>query len=423
MSNTTSFLMDEFRVTAKKDKDYEMSQEAEFDVLYPTGFLNLDFLNGQRVHVNDPDNGRVFDYDSFGIVDGSINAFIGRSGCGKSTIVKQMAANIVRQFPEGLIFEDSVEGGMVHRRNEILTRFSPQELEKKVLIRNAGVTAESFYKRIKMIYDIKTANPDKFRYDTGLFDSRGNRIFKFQPTVYILDSLAMLMPKKVTEEEELSGQMSATAAAKMIAGIFRRIVPLLKAANIIVFVINHITTKIEINSFVHTKSQNIYLKPDETCPGGVTPFYTYNNVFRLDDGNKLSEGKDLDIAGSIVEVTLVKSRTNRAGAMTRLVFNQDIGFDPELSMLITLKDNGRINGAGAFLYIGLHSDKKFAQKNFKSKIFEDEEFRRYYYEECIDFLKASLHKEQVAFAETCKIDTASEMIGMINQSYGITQVT
>ena len=254
---TSNSLINSFRETMSKDKDYEMRNEAEFDVQYPTGFLNIDFMNGQRINVEDLENGRFFQYDSVGIVDGSINCFIGRSGCGKSTIIKQMAANIIRPFPNGMIIEDSIEGGITSRREEILTKFTPSQINERMVRRNAGVTAESFYKRIRAIYDLKTSDPDMYRYDTGLFDSRGNRIFKFQPTVYILDSLAMLMPKKVTEEEELSGQMSATAAAKTIAAIFRRIVPLIKAANVIVMIVNHITEKVEINAFTHTKSQNI----------------------------------------------------------------------------------------------------------------------------------------------------------------------
>ena len=62
---------------------------------------------------------------------------------------------------------------------------------------------------------------------------------------------------------------------------------------------------------------------------------------------------------------MVKSRTNKAGQFATLVFNQESGFDPELSLFILLKDNGRIKGAGIGLYIGDRNDLKFSQKNFK----------------------------------------------------------
>ena len=42
---TSNSLINSFRETMSKDKDYEMRNEAEFDVQYPTGFLNIDFMN------------------------------------------------------------------------------------------------------------------------------------------------------------------------------------------------------------------------------------------------------------------------------------------------------------------------------------------------------------------------------------------
>ena len=80
--------------------------------------------------------------------------FIGRSGCGKSTIIKQWAANIIRPFKHGVIVEASIEGGIVSRRNEILTGFSPMELKKKLRSRNEGVSIESCYDEIKAIRDL-----------------------------------------------------------------------------------------------------------------------------------------------------------------------------------------------------------------------------------------------------------------------------
>lgn len=403
-------MLTEFRSRVSKTKDFNMMCESKYDVQYPTGFLNLDFINGQRIHVSDIDKGADFSYDSIGIVDGSFNLVIGRNGCGKSTFVKQAAASIIRPFPLGKIFEDSVEGGITQRRNEILTGYSPEELPHKLLSRNIGVSSESFYKRIKMIYDIKTENAEEYTYDTGLFDSRGNRIFAMQPTVYILDSLAMLMPEKLTQEEEISGQMSTTAAAKLNAAIFRRVIPMIKATNIILFVINHITQDVNIG-FAPKPSKNIYLKQGETCPGGETPFYLANNIFRLDDNNKLKEDKEFGIAGNFVTFTMVKSRTNRAGASTDLVFNQDIGYDADLSLFLFLKKLGLIAGAGAYLYIDGYSDFKFSQKSFKTKLHENSEFREIFIKVAITCLKDKLNKsiESDSFNNSASNDILSEL--------------
>ena len=418
MSNTENrTLMEEFRDIMNKEKDYSLKQEAQFDVQYPTGFPSLDYLIGQKIHVNDPDNGRVFDYDSVGIVDGSYNLFIGRSGCGKSTINKQIASNIIRNFKNGAIYEDSIEGGITMSRNEFLIGMSSSQVRKKRSIRNSGISTESCYKRIKAIYDIKVANADKFTYDTGLYDSSGNKIFKMEPTVYIIDSLAMLMPEKLTQEEELSGQMSSTAAAKQIASFLKRVIPLLKTANIILFVINHITQMVNINPYQPVKSQNIYLDPGETCPGGVTPFFLANNIFRLYDNNKLTEDKELGISGNFVTIKVIKSRTSRSGVTVDLVFNQDTGFDPELSLYNLLKKNGFVKGAGAFLYFDGYPEQKFAQKNLKSLLMTNEKFANVFVDLCFNMLHNSLKTPSLITNDdetTPKVNTMNLLASRIN---------
>ena len=372
-----SLLAKAYRQATAKSKDPAMSRESTMEVCYPTGFLNFDFMNGAIVKVNGRD-GRNFNYYSAGIPDGSLVIGIGRSGCGKTTAFVQMAANIIRPFDNGCIFHDDIEGGITYQRRKVLTGFTDEELENKYIIRNSGITAENFYARIKMIYDLKMENYDEYVYDTGYVDTIGNKIFKLQPTVYILDSLALLMPGQFTKEEQLSGQMSATAAAKTNSMSFKRIIPMLKEANIILFVINHITTKIEINPMMHTKGQLSFLKQGEELPGGRTVNYLANVFMRFDDNSKLKESEGFGVTGNLVDITLVKSRNSRAGQVATMVFNQSNGFDPELSLFVMLKNCNRIKGAGAYLYIDDHDDVKFSQKNFKDKLMESPELQQYF---------------------------------------------
>lgn len=365
-------LADRFRAQMAKTKDPRM-EEANADVLYPTGFLPFDFLNGYRVHVKSETED--FWYNSVGIVDGSSVSFAGRSGSGKTTAAIQMAANIVRPFPEATIFFDDIEGGSNATRRELLTHFTPEECQQRIIYRNTAVSAENFYKRIASIYEIKMNNRADFEYDTGKLDSQGNKIYKLIPTVYILDSLAMLTPEKLTEEEELSGQMSTTATAKTNTAVFKRIVPKLKAANIILFTINHINDKIEVNSFTHTKSQVSFLKPGETLPGGKAALYLANNLIRVDDGAKLKETDGLGINGKIVDFEIIKSRTNAAGRSVPMVFDFTNGFDDILSLFMFLKSTGAII-TGATCYLRGHEDMKFRQRDFKNKLFNDPEFAK-----------------------------------------------
>lgn len=388
MGEVVSLLSTEFRRKVGKLKDERMKNEAVAGVSYPTGFLSFDFLNGTVVHTKSPDMPK---YNSIGVLDGSVNIVIGRSGCGKSTFVEQCAANIVRPFEGSCVFVEHVEAtGMSHTRRQTITGIIGEEYSNKYVIRDSGVTSENFYERIKMIHDIKLENKESYIYDTGLRDTLGNKIEKLQPSVVILDSLAMIMPEKFTDEDELSGQMAATAGAKALASIFRRIIPMLKSANIILFVVNHITQKVAINPMQRTKAQLSYLKPDESLPGGVTPIYVATNVIRLDDGAKLKETEGFYIGGSMVELTIVKSRTAAVGKSVPLVYTFDHGFDYNLSLFVLLKERGRVNGAGAYLYLGDRNDIKFAQKNFLQLLNTNEEFRSIFIKEVYDLLSTEI---------------------------------
>lgn len=374
-----------------KTKDYSMANEAEFDVKYSTGYLPFDYTAcGNIVHVLFP-NGTKAQYDSAGIVDGSLLMLIGRSGCGKSTFGVQVGANIVRNFNQGMLCIDITEAtGIMKDRVKELTGFNDEEFNNKVIMRNAGITIENVYRRIKMIHDKKISNPDKFKYNTGLVDCFGQPILKFQPTVYLVDSIPFLTSEKYADEEEMSGQMSTTANAKALAQFYRRLTQPCKEANIIVIFINHILMKIE-SGITHTKGSTQFLKQGESLPGGLSCQYACT-IIRLDDGTKLTPDKEFGVYGCVVNVSNTKSRAGMSGAISGvdLVLNYAVGFDPDLSLFLMLKNAGRVNGAGAYLYFGDRSDYKFSQKNFKEKLVENPELCQIFANEVMTHLRFTL---------------------------------
>lgn len=372
-------LGDRFREIVKQSKNPKM-EEASFDVMYPTGFLPLDYLNGYVTVVNMP-NGKKMMYNSIGILDGTSNLIIGRTGAGKTSFAVQAGANIIRPFENGVMFIDDIEGGSNKMRMYQLSGFDPDEAEKRIIYRNSAISAENFYERIYDIYEEKLNHRADYEYDTGLLDSLGRPVYKLVPTVYILDSLAMLMPDKLTEEEEMSGQMSTTASAKTNTAALRRIIPKLKAANIILFVINHIYDKIETNMFARTKSLMVGLKQDETLPGGKANNYLSNNAIRIDDNVKLKDSEGLGINGKIVDFTLIKTRTNMPLRAVSMVLDYDNGYDPILSLFTFMKANGYIESRGAYMNLP-GSDIKFTQKGFMEKISTDPEFANVFMTEC-----------------------------------------
>ena len=400
-------LSQKFREKVSKEKDERVKMEANADVSYATGFLALDFLNGTMVHVKTEN--KDYCYNAIGIVDGSANTFIGRTGCGKSTLIVQTSANIVRPFKTSCIFHDDIEGGMGDSRIEILTKFTPQELKDKYIYRNTGITAENFYQRIKMIHDLKIENKSEYEYDTGLEDRNGARIFKFEPTIYIIDSIPLLMPDKVTEEEELSGQMTATGAAKVNTRIFKQIVPLLKAANIILMCVNHILDDVQINPFAKQQSQVAYLKQGERLPGGKAVMYLANNMFRLDD-SKLKADQGFNISGVIVDLTIIKSRTNKSGRSIPLVLNYDTGYDDILSLFMLLKANNLFKGAGVGLMIG-DCPVKFSQKNFKEKLAANPDLQAEFSKVCYEVLHSLLSTPYISAEDnSCVVDITSQIL-------------
>lgn len=377
MGLLTKIFRDE--VKNKYKKDPRMYQEAKPGVMYSTGFLGFDFLNGELNLSVDKDTGEEFKYLSVGVLDGSITTFIGRSGCGKSTFAFQAGCNIIGRFDDADLYIDSIEGGMTQTRMEQLSHWSPEKVKDRIVARDTGITAENFFERINLIHNLKLANKEEFEYDTGKVDTLGNPIIKFKPTVYILDSLAMLMDEVYTSENEMTNGMASTGQAKSNTRILKTIVPKLKMANIVLFLINHINQKPDNNPYAKTKPQVAYLKMGETMPGGNAAVYLANNMIRFDD----KEIKDEETAE--VTLQLVKSRTSSTGRSVTLLFPKKVGFEPDLSLFLMLNKAGVIVNKGA--YFGLKDDDfKFFRKDFKKVLYENSEFREKFINASIDYL-------------------------------------
>ena len=363
-----------------------------FDVMYQTGFAGFDFLNGFEVTGYHKDKTK-YTYFATGILDGSFNQIIGRSGSGKTTWAIQVAANIIRPFENGFMLVRSIEGGITIPRMETLTGFSQQELFDRVDIANFGVTTESVFDDVHAIYEEKKENSKDYTYDTGLVDSLGQPIIKYVPTVYVLDSIAMLVPERVSDRDDLGGQMDATALAKSNTQLIKRIIQLMKEVNIIFLGINHITQSVEINPMMHSQAQNAYLKQSESIPGGKAMMYLANNIIRFND--KKIKSETFGFNGMETDISLVKSRSNRSQEdYIPLLLDFTNGFNPIISNMLFLKQVGRITARGAYMQIDDHSDMKFTNKKFLEKYFSNEEFREIFDRVCLEALQGLLPKRQ-----------------------------
>lgn len=378
-----TLLADAFRAQMKNTKDYAQKNEMTYSTSYPTGFLNLDFANGYIQEVN----GRL--KFELGISDGSINMVISDSGLGKTSLCTQASANIIRPYKTSTVFYEQAEVGTNIQRIKNISGFSDDsEFSSRFVVRDAGITIESLYDRVRMIHDLKVQNPEKYLYDTGMVDFNGKPIFKFEPTIVIVDSVKMVLTKKNAESEETTN-MSGASNAKANSEYYTRMVPICKEANIIMLLINHINTDIN-TGFLPKKPEFPYLKQGEHISGGKTLEYIQNNIFRIDLKTKLKPEEGFGILGSVVNIDVVKARTNVSSrARCYLVFDQETGYDADLSLLLLLKENKLLEGSGAYLKLPGY-DKKFSQRQFKEVLYSDEGFYNAFVTTCLNFLKQTL---------------------------------
>lgn len=378
-------LMSAWQEQLKQTKDITQASEMTRSVSYPTGFLPLDVANG---YIQEIDGKRSFE---LGLSDGSINMVISDSGLGKTTLVCQAACNIIRPFEHGAIFYEQAEVGTNIQRIFDLSGFTEEEFVNRFKIRDAGITTQSTFRRVKMIYDMKMAHQKELMYNTGLIDMKGKPIYKFEPTIVIVDSVKMVMSEVNIEKDESSNMEGATNA-KANSEYYTRMVPMCRMANIIIILINHITTDINTGLF-HKKPELPYLKEGEHIVGGKTLTYIMNNIFRIDLKTKLKPEEGFGITGSIVNMDVVKSRTNKTSrARCELVFDQDTGYDADLSLIWLLKSKNMLEGSGAYLKLPGY-DKKFSLKQFKQVLYSDQEFYNTFVKICYDYLITGMVEE------------------------------
>jgi hypothetical protein len=122
-----------------------------------------------------------------------------------------MATNIVEPYENGQIVHYDFERATTKNRIQSLSEWPSKKIKDKYILLKSDIYAERFYKGVKALATLKIKNKDNLELDTGKVDDEGNPIKVLPPTVVILDSLAVMSPENIENEEELSGGMSASA--------------------------------------------------------------------------------------------------------------------------------------------------------------------------------------------------------------------
>jgi RecA/RadA recombinase len=370
----------------------------EDQVMISTGMPVIDYLNGNVI--TDKKGNKKF---NVGLNSGKIVTVIGKTGTGKSTFAIQIANSIIQRYDQSTMFILDFEQSNTKDRVRMITGMSDEDFERKVSIRKIGISTETVLELAAQIKTLKLSHQKELMTENKEGIMENGKLKKIlPPTVVIVDSVAMMMPRDVLAAEEISGQMTATALAKANTQLFKRLVQVAMQANIIFFFINHINQKIEANAAVPTQAQVNYLSMSETLPGGNAPIYLTDTLFRLTASSKLEEDKGYKIKGFEVKVTLVKSRVAAAGRSATLIFNQGEGFDSDLSLLESIKDNGLLKGAGVSFFLDGLETVKFKLSDFKSKLAENKQLSEHFYNLGQSLLQNSLRQSSLVGTETIK---------------------
>lgn len=248
------------RKVAEKKK---LGSEDKLQISYPTGIDFIDYRLGKQ--------NNLVDKLMTGISGGRETLLIGASGSAKTTFAIQAAYNIVKDYDEGLIIHEDFEHATdLERVSKLVGIDSIEELSEKYILQNENISLESFFSYVNEIANLKLDNAKALEVDTGIKDENGKPIKRLPPTVFIVDSLATMYSKDLIDNEEVDGGgMKATKAAKNNNQVIKRLVgsSLISSANIILMVINHITTNIKTSPYAPTNKAINWLDDGESLPG------------------------------------------------------------------------------------------------------------------------------------------------------------
>jgi len=375
----SNILMGQFREAMKKE---DFGSECEYTPYYRTGIDIFDYINGKH----DADGGI-----SLGLPAGKAYMAIAESGVGKTTKLIQQACAIADQFDESTIFHYDFERATSPERVMALTGWSKEKFKNKYIHLTKNIYAESLFDGVKAIAKIKQENYEALKVDTGATDEDGNIIYALPPTIFLVDSVALIAPKDIEDSEEMKGSMGAAAIAKVNTNVFKRVMSPMEDGNIILMLVNHLTKKIEIG-FAKTKAQVNYLKQDDSIPGGKAVTYLSNTLVKLEASSKLEEDKEFGVKGFYMTGILVKSRSNAAGLTFKMVFEQKNGINNILTNYVNLKDAKLIGGAGRSYYLHSLPTVKFSQKLVVEKYNTVPEFRKAFDKDVAELYKKYLNE-------------------------------
>lgn len=355
-------------------------------VAYKTGFPALDYYLGCKVNVYNEDGVVVSSYNSLGITTGSINTIIGKSHVGKTSFAIQIASNIVRPFANGSVIHCDLEGATSYTRIAALSKMSTSEMKDgKYVLKQMKCSIEEIKMMISKIYLEKINNPKLYKYDTGKVNEFGDKIEVFEPTCIIIDSVASLTAyvnentkDGIVTLGEVSSQTEVMRLTAEVGRFLKESLEMLKSANIILFLINHIKNKPPMGTPQAPELR--YLKQDETMPcGKALQYYTHTMIRLTGVGAEKYEKSEHGFDGFGAVAQFIKNRTNIDGTTVPLVFDKVHGYDSLRSSFSYAKNLDLIGGNKNGYYFIDNKETKFTMVDMHKCFSENRELYKIMY--------------------------------------------
>ena len=262
-----NFLIEALRQNNPKSSMFDCDADV---ISYKTGFPILDYYLGYKVNIYDENDNIAEQYPSIGISAGCFVTAIGKPSTGKTTMMVQIASNIVRDFDNGAVIHYDLEKALNYSRIQVLSRFRMQDMAAgKYILKQEKTSIQDIKSAIMQIYKEKTSNPEKYKYNTGKKNEFGEEVWIYEPTCVIIDSIPMLSThvnendkKDAAKLEEISSQTDRMRLTGEIGRFYSELQQYIREANIIVFSINQIKTNPNMG-IVKSPSEILYLSQDE----------------------------------------------------------------------------------------------------------------------------------------------------------------
>ena len=329
-----------------------------------TGFHLFDYYFGSVINIHDEIGNIIRQEPRIGQAAGTFNLLIGNSQTGKTTLAAQIAANIMRQYPNSNVIHYDCENRIDISRCESITKLPAHYFQsidgkpERYMLKGGLVGLDIIQEMIVKTYATKLALKDQLYKPSGFTDEFGKEVYIYEPTVIIIDSITTVInetfnpssSKELSNAEKMRGNTEGARDAKSLKGFFKDILPLCKEVNIIIYGINHINQNMSMNAFTPVARQQNFMGQDESIPGGKTMIYYPFNIIKLTakPSDNFTEETD-GFAGHIVMVEPVKSSSNqsgnnRKGISFEMVFSFKTGFDPLRTMINYGRNIGLIEG-------------------------------------------------------------------------------